>query len=261
MSSLPRARISELAGLARRRERARLGLFLVEGVRGVESAVDAGAPLTELIVTEAAASVSRVGALADKAGIPVSRVSERDMARLSDVRSAQGVVAIARSVVLDFDAESPPSGAVVVLDGVQDPGNVGTIVRTAAWFGVSAVVVGPGTADPESPKVARSAAGALWDLTLLRADGLADALGALGSAGRRLYGADVPGTSVAEWTPPDDAVLVLGGEANGLSAGARSHLAHTVAIPRAGLSAGVESLNVAVAAGILLHSWRGGRDH
>ena len=104
--------------------------------------------------------------------------------------------------------------------------------------------------------MARSAAGALWDVALLRADDLDGALGALQSAGWRLYGADASGTPLSEWAPPDGAGLVLGGEANGLSAATRSRLVGTVAIPRAGASAGVESLNVAVAAGILLHHWR-----
>lgn len=256
---LTRARLREIAGLARRRERARLGHFLVEGVRGVEAAVAAGAPLVELVVTPDAAATPRVAALLGRAGVPVSYVSAREFDRLSDAHTGQGLAGLSASVVVPFDASiAAAASTALVLDGVQDPGNVGTILRTAAWFGIELVVTAGATADPESPKVVRSAAGALWDLGIARTGDAGAAAAILAGAGFALHGADAGGAPLSEWQPGGRAALVLGGEADGISPGARLLLDGTVAIAHAGAGAGVESLNVAVAAGILMHRWRVG---
>lgn len=255
---MTRARLLDIAALARRRERERQGLFLVEGIRSVESAVAACAPLVEIVASSEAASEPRVKAMLDAASVPVSVVSAKDAERVSDARTSQGVVAVARAVATTFDRSRLSTGAkagVVVLDAVQDPGNVGTIIRTAAWFGVSAVIAGPGTADLESPKVVRAAAGGLWDVDLMRAEGLASALDELKDAGFTLSGADTAGDPVESWRPADRLAMVLGGEANGLSIDVRGRLSSTVGIRRVGAGRGVESLNVAVAAGVLMHRW------
>lgn len=259
---ITRARLKEIAGLARRSERARLGQFLVEGVRSVEAAVRAGAPLVEALVSEDARADARLSALLaalEAAGVPVHAVPTRELERVSDAQTAQGVVAAARRVVADLEAEPDAlvgCGAVVVLDGVQDPGNAGTVVRTAAWFGADAVLAGPGTADPEGPKAVRAAMGGLWDLRLARTDDLGRALDRLRADGLALVGADLDGQDTARWRPAGPTALVLGSEAHGLSDAARDRLDGRVRIPGGGAERrGVESLNVAVAAGVLLHRW------
>ena len=92
--------------------------------------------------------------------------------------------------------------AVLVLDGVQDPGNVGAVIRSAAWFGVDAVVMDARSADPEGPKAVRASMGGLWDVALVRVPDLGEALGALAAAGVALWGADMGGTDAAAWAPP-----------------------------------------------------------
>lgn len=257
---LTRQRLKDLASLARRKGRAQHGLFLVEGVRSVEAAAEAGAPLVELLVTDAAARNARVAAVLRRAAVPVHILAARDLARLADVQHDQGLVAVARSVVTAAPDGLEDARAVLVLDGVQDPGNVGTLVRTAAWFGLDAVLAGPGTADVESPKAVRSAMGGLWDLRLVRSDDLGEALGLLGRRGLPVWGADLDGEPAASWAPASEGVLVLGSEAHGLSEAAASRLDGRVRIrsSRSAEERGVESLNVAMAGGILLHRWRGG---
>ena len=253
---MTRQRLKVLASLSRRRSREAHGVFLVEGVRSVEAALDARAPLVEVLVAAGRAEETRIAALAHRAeaaGVAVERVASRDLERVGDARTSQGVIGVARRVVHD---QIEPRPGLVVLDGVQDPGNVGTVIRTAAWFGVAGVVCGPGTADPESPKVVRAAMGGLWDVPLARTTDLAATLDALASDGLALWGADMDGTPVSAWQPGRGAALVLGSEAHGLSPASRERLSGTVAIPGAG-AAGAESLNVSVAAGILLHAWLG----
>ena len=253
---LTNRRRKEIAALGQKKARERLGQTLVEGVRSVEAAVAAGAPLVEILVTEETQQAPRVAALLAAAKVPVHVVPARAMDRLSDVQTSQGLLAVAETVYLP-DEKLTTAPTILALDGVQDPGNVGTIVRTAAWFGAEAVLAGPGTADLYHPKTVRAAMGGLWDLALARTSDLAATLSDLRTAGHTLYGADLDGTAARRWVPRRPSVLVLGSEAHGISPAVDVLLGERVAIRGAATRAGAESLNVAVAGGILLHAWLG----
>jgi TrmH family RNA methyltransferase len=144
---------------------------------------------------------------------------------------------------------------VLVLDGVQDPGNVGTILRTAAWFGLDAVLGGTGTADFYNPKVVRASMGGLWDVPVARSEALGEDLKTFKSNGFELVGADLDGLTLDQWQPESTGVLVLGNEANGISPEVRLLIDRYVTISGRGKRGGTESLNVATAAGILMHRW------
>jgi TrmH family RNA methyltransferase len=198
LPSLPERRRKEIASLVRKKYRERLGQFVVEGLRSVQAALDAHAPLVELVVADTVQRDARVQALLAQAAVPAFVLPVRAFERLSAVQTSQGTLAVARATPF------PAAGlaglqAVLVLDGVQDPGNVGTVMRTAAWFGVDALLAGPGTADYYNPKVVRAAMGGLWDLHLAGTDDLAGSLRRLQAAGFGLYGADLEGTEAAAW--------------------------------------------------------------
>ncbi|MEM6785753.1 MAG: RNA methyltransferase [Bacteroidota bacterium] len=250
----------DFAKLHRRRERERQGVFLVEGLRSVEAALDAQAALDAVLVTKASATDARVEAVlrrAETAAVPVHRLPARDLARITTVTNGQGIAAVARRIVQPVEAVTNAK-ALLALDGVQDPGNVGTLLRTAAWFGLGGVLAGPGTADVESPKVVRSAMGGLWDLALAQTDDLAATLGAFRDDGWHLAAAYLDGTPAASWRPPERTVLVLGSEAHGVSDAVASLVHERVTIRgQANARSGVESLNVALAGGILRHRWQG----
>ena len=262
---MTRQRLKDLASLASRKGRRQHGQFLVEGVRSVESAVEAGAPLVEVLVSHEAFETPRVAALAERLRqrpVPVHAVAARDLGRVADARTSQGVIGVAESVVASgaelLAGARGGAARVLVLDGVQDPGNVGALVRTAAWFGVDAVVADSDSADFEGPKAVRAAMGGLWDVRLARVDDLGAALDALAAGGLGLWGAHAaPGESVplARWAPGARSALVMGSEAHGLSGVSRQRLAGGVWIPGGEEGRGVESLNVAVAAGVLMHAW------
>jgi RNA methyltransferase, TrmH family len=247
-------RRKQIASLTRRKYRTRYDEMRIEGTRSVEAAVAAGAALVDVVVSEAALGSERVRRLVESVSVPVYVVSEREMARLADVEASQGVLAVARPVL------EPPDGTaaatrVLVLDGVQDPGNVGAIVRSAAWFGVDAVVAGPGTADFFNPKAVRAAMGGLWDVRLSLSNDLSAHLDFLRARGFRVYGGETEGTLVSTWSPVHPSALVLGSEANGITPVLRNRLDERVGIAGSPRRAGTESLNVAVAAGILLYRW------
>ncbi len=160
------------------------------------------------------------------------------------------MLAIAARPRLRRPADFPPAGCVLVLAGVSDPGNVGTLVRAAEASGAVGVVVGPGTADVFSPKVVRASAGSIFGVPIAVVDDVVAALAELAAGDRRRYG-----TVAAGGTPYTDGdlagpiALVLGNEAHGLPADVERALDGLLTIPMAGSA---ESLNVAMAGSVLL---------
>lgn len=251
MTPLTDRRRKEIATLSRRKGRDTLHQFLVEGVRSVGAAVDAGAPLVDIVVSESAAEDREMLGLLAQLACPVYRAPDRVVGRLGDARSSQGILAVAG---MPATAAADPVNArrVLLLDGVQDPGNVGTLLRSAAWFGVDHVVAGFGTADFHGPKVVRASMGAIWDLSLSETGDLAALVGRIRAGGSDVWAADMAGIPLPEWTPAPRIALVVGSEAAGLSPDVRNACTGTVTIPTGGTARGTESLNVAAAAAVLL---------
>lgn len=255
-SYLSKKRQKEVAALRLKKYRDRSGQYVVEGLRSVMSAATAGARLKEVIVTPETKEQIKRQVWFQGLQAPVYKVTERDMARLSEVQASQGILAVVEQhhepTQSLYKAQS-----LLVLDGVQDPGNVGTLLRTAAWFGVEGVIAGTGTADFYNPKVVRSAMGGLWDVRLAKADKLTSLIEALKHTGKVIYGADLQGCSLAQWQPETPSVLVMGSEAHGLQANMLAMLDEAITIPGSPSRKGAESLNVAVAGGILMQHWLG----
>jgi TrmH family RNA methyltransferase len=242
--------------LGRRKARERDGLFVAEGIRAVEELVRSPLRIRGALIapglTETPRGASLVTSLSGRAD-EVARVTDREFGSAAQTESPQGIIAIGEipSGALQ-SIDLPPTARILVLDAVQDPGNVGTIVRTAAALGVAATIALPGTVDVWNAKVVRSAMGAQFHHPTYR--GTWDELDPFLAAREiPLWGADAAGTLPEGERPRGRLALALGNEGSGLGAGARARCARLVGIP---IEAGVESLNVAVAAGILLHALR-----
>ena len=242
--------------LRRRRARERHDLFVAEGVRTVEELLGAGLAVRGVLAAPALRDAERGLALLDLArarGVAVHEVDAADFASAASTEAPQGVLAVAevpRRALADLDVA--PGRPLLVLDAVQDPGNVGTMVRTAAAFGAAGVVALPGTVDLWNPKVVRSAMGALFRLPALPAP--ADALASfLRERDVPLWGADMHGEPLGRVVAPSRVAVAVGNEGAGLTDEVRLMADRLVSIP---IAADVESLNVAVAAGILLHQLR-----
>ncbi len=245
--SLTRADLQGLRALQTARGRRQQRAFLIEGEKLVREALTAGAPIRRLLATPDAAPLLQPLSH----DITVEAISPAQAERLADTRTPQGWFAVLEDrlpALPDLLADSP--GLMLALDGVQDPGNVGALIRVAAALGAGALLVGEGSADPTQPKVLRAATGAWFRVALVRAAPLADTLRATAAAGYRCWALDRTGASL--YTPtlwPDRLVLVLGSEGAGLSPAVAAVAERRIAIP---MAPGVESLNVAVAAGIAL---------
>jgi TrmH family RNA methyltransferase len=242
--------------LRRRKARERHRLFVAEGVRAVEELLRSELPVRGLLTAPPLARDPRALAVRHAAvarGIPVAEVTDAEFASAAETDTPQGVLAVGVVPERSLDVlELPPRARLLVLDAVQDPGNVGTILRTAAALGVTATFALPGTVDLWSAKVVRSAMGAHFRHFALSCTG--EALDAFLSARHVvLWGADAQGAPVADVARPARLALAVGNEGSGLSAAVRARAAQLVALP---IAPDVESLNVAVATGILLYELR-----
>jgi TrmH family RNA methyltransferase len=242
--------------LKRRKARERQGLFVAEGLRTVEALLASPLRVRGVLVCDTLDRTPRGGELLsaiNSRGLELVRVSEADFDSAADTEQPQGVLAVAEQPERRLDALTLGADArLLVLDGIQDPGNVGTLLRSAAALGAVASIVLPGTVDPWNAKVVRSAVGHQF-----RHPPVAATLSELGAfleaQGCALWGAAAEGAPLGQAPVPVRLAIAVGNEGNGLSDELRAACHELVSIP---MAANAESLNVAVAAGILLHVLR-----
>ena len=237
------------------------GFFVVEGLRLVREA-PAG-DVVRAYATEDFAASQEGAALC--ARLKAEPVTEAVMARMSDTKTPQGILAVVRqkhwtaedlAAGLPEESESDPArraarGPVLVLEHVQDPGNVGTLFRTAEAAGAAGILMDAETADPWQPKVVRGTMGAIFRLPFAVTDDLPAALSSLKERNVTLFAAHLEGSREYDTVRyPLRAAFLLGNEGNGLSDGISALADARIRIPMAGPT---ESLNVSVAGAVLLY--------
>jgi RNA methyltransferase, TrmH family len=238
-------RVSSLKTLKGRRRHKR---FAFEGPTLLQEALRAGVQIEELYATREALDATPDATAAQSRGIPVYLVDERSFDRISDVETPSGLLAVAPALTVPLEELLGGDGLVAVLAGLNDPGNAGTLVRSAEAFGARGAVFGEGSVDPFSPKVVRGAMGAFFRLPIARAgpEAFAEAAAA---AGFRALGlrAGAPPLRAYDWGVRT--ALVVGHERHGLGEWERLCAAF------AGIPIGPrsESLNAAVAGSIAFY--------
>lgn len=256
ITSRQNRRIVEARKLAERKHREQQGRFLVEGVRLLEMALQAGAQPRELFVSSEQL-IGTAETLLDAmalAGAELVAVSPDVLASLIEREAAEGLV-----VTFDLFETSldklwlNAQTLVLVLDRLQDPGNVGTLIRTADAVGAAAVVLVEPCVDPFDPKVVRGSMGSLFNVPLVRTGDVPGLFDWLHGHGLHIVGADSRrGIDWGEGLWPGNLALVLGNEARGLSEDVAAQIDAWAKLPIAGKA---ESLNVAVAGGVLMYAW------
>jgi len=233
---------------------------VLSGIHPVAEALRAGTALERIVIAQGAGGprLQEIIDLARDHSVPVRFEPREALDRAANGATHQGIVAFGSAQrYADLDQVLVNAGLLVVLDGVEDPHNLGAIIRTAHAAGAAAVVVPDRRAAGLTETVAKAAAGALELLPVVRVGNITQTLESLKSRGFWIYGLDERGKqlySETEYATPT--VLVLGGEGHGLHELVKKHCDVLVRIPMAGA---ISSLNVSVAAGVVLFEWRRGQ--
>lgn len=242
--NLSKAKFNLYSRLSSRKQREKLGLFIAEGEKCVADTIHFFTPEAIIVAEGEAEAMERYR------DYPVFTVSEHDMKKLSQFQSLPAVIAVYKiPKPYKFSHEDYSSGLTLMLDCIQDPGNLGTILRIASWFGVARVVIGQGSADPFNPKAVQSSMGAIGMVRFCQAVLLPiiDNNPEVPVCGTLLDGTDIYNTPLNL-----PAFVVMGNEGNGLSDAMRERVNKPLLIPSFATGPHAESLNVAAATAITI---------
>jgi TrmH family RNA methyltransferase len=237
-----------IQNLEKRKFREKYNLFKVEGEKLVDELLRSGLRIETLIVRPAWLSRG----VEVPAGCTVVEVDEREMGRVSAFKSLPGVIALA-GMPVEGEARVPRDTLSVVLNGIQDPGNLGTILRVCDWFGVRSVFCDRDCAGHLSPKAVQASAGAIFRVSVSYVD-LLELIPAHASEEFPCYGTFLDGESIHECRPRERGFIVMGNEGTGIAPGVERLVTRRLTIPR--YSREAESLNVGVATGIVLAEFK-----
>lgn len=241
ITSLKNQKIQAWKGLKDRKGRRETGCFLVEGRKMVEEALTSGFRVEAVIVDE-----NRAAEFSLPEDVYTVHTPSHVLAAVCDTKTPQGIAAVLRI------RETPAAGSrLVVMDGVQDPGNVGTIIRTADAAGFDGVLMSGQCADVFSPKVLRATMGSIFRMGIAVTDALPQRLQNLIDDGFSVISSQLDGEPFYGMHSCGEKIaLVIGSEGNGVTDEVKALATHRVKLPMRG---GAESLNAAVAAGIMMY--------
>ena len=257
ITSTRNRRIVEIRKLTQRKHRERQGRFLVEGLQLVHMGLDAGVPALEALYCEELFAGQEAPALVERlasAGTETAPVSRHVMESLCERDAPQGLVAVFPLLRADLgEVATRDPGLLLIVDRLQDPGNLGTLIRTADAVGALGVVLIEPCVDPYDPKTVRATMGSVFNLPVVRTRDV-DALFAWARSRVLLaVGADAHlGIAWGQGSLGGGVALVLGNEARGISDDVCAHIRAWAHLPMIGRA---ESLNVAVAGGVLMYAW------
>lgn len=239
MTPLSNTQIKLIRSLARKKEREACGLFVVEGEKLVTEALRSGWEVTDVYRLE--------------------EIGEKAMERISLLSSPSPALALVR-IPAPAPLALPDKGLYLALDGIRDPGNLGTILRIADWFGIDGVFLSPDTADPFNPKVVQATMGALFRVPFHTA-AIPELCRAVAAKGGRVFGTFLDGENLYRRDLSDGAeapaLIVIGNEANGISAETAAAVTDRLFIPPFPIDdPGSESLNAAVATAVTVAEFR-----
>ena len=237
--SLSKNHLKLITSLSQKKYRHKYKLFVVEGVKVVQEFLNSSYELEILFSTES--SFSYLDSFIE--------VSEQELKKISSLKTPNKVIALFK---IPVEKNSSPSGLIVALDAINDPGNLGTIIRLCDWFGIDQLLCSKETVDCYNTKVVQSSMGSLTRVAI----SYIDLKEYLLSVSIPIFIADMDGDNIYEMKPPTSAVLVMGNEANGISNSIKQIVSTKITIPRYGNSQLTESLNVATATAILLSEFR-----
>ena len=243
---MTKAEIQFVRSLADKRTRDTEHLFVAEGIKLVDEIINSQLRIRNIYTTRD-----------DVAGKDVVCIEKRDMERISQLSTASDILAVVEQPRYTLKLNNLRSKLTLALDGVQNPGNMGTIVRLADWFGVENIICSRECADLYNPKVVQATMGALLRVKVHYIENLSSLLSEARTEGLAIYGTLLDGNNIYHEKLTSEGIIVMGNEGRGLSDECRNTLTHKLFIPPYPADAPTsESLNVAMATGIILSEFR-----
>lgn len=243
---MTKAEIQHLRSLGDKRTRDAEGLFIAEGDKLVEEILSSHLRVRKVYTTRS-----------DMSGAVIEQIDRRDMERISALKTATTTIAVVEQPRHKLKISNLDGRLTLALDGVQNPGNLGTIIRLADWFGIEDILCTKECADCYNPKVVQATMGAILRVRVHYVDDLAAMLVSLRDKGTAIYGTLLDGQSIYTTELRQEGIIVMGNEGRGLSDACRAVVSHKLLIPPYPANGSTsESLNVAMATGIVLAEFR-----
>lgn len=217
--------------------RQKYNLFLVEGNKTIIELFNSNFKIKEIFSTDPQKL--------DRAEVPITHISDNELKKISFLQNPKDSVAVC---YLNEEKKTQDGNLQLVLDGIQDPGNMGTIIRLADWFGIEQIICSKDTVDFYNPKVIMASMGSFTRVNIVYTD-LEEYLSRTENIN---IGTDMDGENIYSFKKPGRMNLILGNEGNGMRPETEKFLEKSIMIPRFGKSQSTESLNVSMAAGIIL---------
>ena len=233
--------IKLITSLQQKKYRAKEGLFVVEGIKVINEFLNSDIELHTLFCVDEI--------LGDYKNVDCVSITENELKKISVLKSPNKVLGLFRIPTLKTTEDN---GLKVVLDAVNDPGNLGTIIRLCDWFGVKELICSKDTVDCYNTKVVQSTMGSLTRVEVK----YVDLISYLNKTEQPVYVTDMEGENVYAATLPENGIIIMGNEANGVSDEIQQLINKKLTIPRFGAIQATESLNVATATAILLNEFR-----
>lgn len=244
ITSVSNPKVRDVCALQKKTKlRAQKGLFVAEGYRLVKD-------IPQRLINQVFVSASFIDSHAkDLIWDTYETVSDQVMEKMSDTVAPQGVLALVKMPSYSFQEVIGSAPMVLVLQDVRDPGNLGTIFRSAEAAGVSGIILSSNSVDPFSPKCVRSTMGSLYRVPFIIYENLTEAFALLKNKNIDVLGADKDGVCYTDYDFSKDCAIVIGNEANGIYPETKEHIDKTLTIPMEG---SIESLNAAVASSVMV---------
>ncbi|MFV0592889.1 MAG: TrmH family RNA methyltransferase [Draconibacterium sp.] len=250
---ISKSKIKQLASLALKKYRKKEDLFLVEGDKMVLELAGSPIKVTELFITEEFERKVRHHKLTAET---ITIVDKNELRQISLLKTPQNSLAVCRIPVVKPVPEILEENLTVYLDGIQDPGNLGTILRICDWFGIKNIFCSPATVDPFNPKVIQASMGSFARVSMTECS-FESFKRVAQSSNATIYGAFMEGANIYTQDLAQKSVLVMGNEGNGISDKIKDAVDKKISIPNfSGSSQKAESLNVAVATAILCSEFK-----
>ena len=251
---ISKSRLKNILALRSKKFRGEQNLFLIEGYRLCQEALQSDFRVETLLIYSDSLSpqnLNEITKLAQYKQVEILEIQQSEVKRLAETVNSQGVFCIIQQKKIELDTVlNKDNQLIVIISEGQDPGNVGTIIRTCDWFGITAIFLSKGTVELYNPKVIRSTMGSIFHLQIVEQVELDNLLPRLSQMGYHIFGTDVNGQyNYNQTNYPRPLALVIGNENKGINNNLFKYFDRTIKIPSYGKA---ESLNMAVAASITI---------